>query len=32
MEAPRTGDAVRERIETETKQPRLYKVLLLNDD
>lgn len=32
MEAPRTGDAVRERIETEKKQPRLYKVLLLNDD
>jgi len=32
MADPRTGDAVRERLETEKKQPRLYKVLLLNDD
>lgn len=32
MADPRTGGAVRERLETEKKQPRLYKVLLLNDD
>lgn len=29
---PRTGDAVRERVETEKKEPQLFKVLLLNDD
>ena len=27
-----TGDAVKERIRTEKKEPNLYKVLLLNDD
>src|SRR5678809_1797257 len=27
-----TGDAVKERIKTEKKEPTLYKVVLLNDD
>jgi ATP-dependent Clp protease adaptor protein ClpS len=27
-----TGDAVKERIRTEKKEPALYKVILLNDD
>jgi ATP-dependent Clp protease adaptor protein ClpS len=29
---PDTGDAVKERVKTEKKEPRLFKVLLLNDD
>lgn len=29
---PDTGDAVKERVRTEKKEPRLFKVLLLNDD
>jgi ATP-dependent Clp protease adaptor protein ClpS len=29
---PGTGDAVKERVKTEKKEPRLFKVLLLNDD
>lgn len=32
MDSPRTGDAVKERVNTEQKEPRLYKVFLLNDD
>ena len=28
----RTGDAVKERVGTEKKEPQLFKVLLLNDD
>ena len=28
----KTGDAVKERIQTEKKEPTLYKVVLLNDD
>lgn len=32
MDSPRTGDAVKERVNTEKKEPRLYKVFLLNDD
>ena len=32
MEGPRTGDVVKERVDTEKKEPSLYKVLLLNDD
>jgi ATP-dependent Clp protease adaptor protein ClpS len=27
-----TGDAVKERVKTEKKEPTLYKVVLLNDD
>jgi ATP-dependent Clp protease adaptor protein ClpS len=27
-----TGDAVKERVETQKKEPTLYKVVLLNDD
>ena len=27
-----TGDAVKERVKTEKKEPALYKVILLNDD
>jgi len=27
-----TGDAVKERVKTEKKEPTLYKVILLNDD
>ena len=29
---PQTGDAVKERVKTEKKEPPLYKVVLLNDD
>ena len=29
---PGTGDAVKERVRTEKKEPQLFKVLLLNDD
>jgi ATP-dependent Clp protease adaptor protein ClpS len=29
---PGTGDAVKERVRTEKKEPKLFKVLLLNDD
>lgn len=29
---PGTGDAVKERVKPEKKEPRLFKVLLLNDD
>jgi ATP-dependent Clp protease adaptor protein ClpS len=29
---PHTGDAVKERVRTEKKEPQLFKVLLLNDD
>jgi len=29
---PGTGDAVKERIQTQKKEPQLFKVLLLNDD
>jgi ATP-dependent Clp protease adaptor protein ClpS len=29
---PGTGDAVKERVRTEKKDPQLFKVLLLNDD
>jgi ATP-dependent Clp protease adaptor protein ClpS len=29
---PRTGDAVKERVKTQQKEPQLFKVLLLNDD
>lgn len=32
MDGTRTGDAVKERVHTEKKEPPLYKVLLLNDD
>jgi ATP-dependent Clp protease adaptor protein ClpS len=27
-----TGDAIKERVQTERKEPTLYKVVLLNDD
>jgi ATP-dependent Clp protease adaptor protein ClpS len=27
-----TGDAIKERVELQKKEPKLYKVLLLNDD
>ena len=30
--SPGTGDAVKERVRTEKKEPQLFKVLLLNDD
>jgi ATP-dependent Clp protease adaptor protein ClpS len=29
---PGTGDAVKERVQTQKKEPQLFKVLLLNDD
>jgi ATP-dependent Clp protease adaptor protein ClpS len=29
---PGTGDAIKERVRTEKKEPQLFKVLLLNDD
>jgi len=29
---PGTGEAVKERIQTQKKEPQLFKVLLLNDD
>jgi ATP-dependent Clp protease adaptor protein ClpS len=29
---PRTGDAVKERVKTQQKEPQLFKVLLLNYD
>ncbi|ODS59295.1 MAG: ATP-dependent Clp protease adaptor ClpS [Acidobacteria bacterium SCN 69-37] len=29
---PGTGDAVKERVRTEKREPQLFKVLLLNDD
>jgi ATP-dependent Clp protease adaptor protein ClpS len=29
---PGTGDAVKERVHTQKKEPQLFKVLLLNDD
>jgi len=32
ISGPNTGDAVKERVRTEKKEPQLFKVLLLNDD
>ena len=32
MDQPKTGDVVKERAKTKSQEPKLFKVILLNDD